>query len=113
MKAKFKNGIILESVTLSKMKKESILSAPFKPEYLPVFTEDNIGSFLLLTDSEEVVKDFSATVIGTKTKIENNILYIAYETDDTEEILSQNTADIDAINEAIASLAEIVGGTAE
>ena len=113
MKAKFKNGIILESVTLSKMKKESILSAPFKPEYLPVFTEDNIGSFLLLTDSEEVVKDFSATVIGTKTKIDNNILYIAYETDDTEEILSQNTADIDAINEAIASLAEIVGGTAE
>lgn len=113
MKAKFKNGIILEGVTLAKIRKESILSAPFKTEYLPVFTDDNIGSFQLLTDSEEVVKDFSATVIGTKTKIENNIIYIAYETDDTDEILSQNQADIDAINEAIASLAEIIGGTAE
>lgn len=113
MKAKFKNGIILEGVTLAKIRKESILSAPFKPEYLPIFTEDNLGSFQLLTDSEEVVKDFSASVIGSKTKIENNTIYIAYETDDTDEILSQNQADIDAINEAIASLAEIVGGTAE
>lgn len=110
MKAKFKNGIILEEVTLAKIGKESLLSAPFKQEYLPIFTEDNLGSFQLLTDSEEVVKDFSASVIGSKTKIENNLLYIAYETDDTAEILMQNQADIDAINEAIASLAEIVGG---
>ena len=84
--------------------------APFKQEYLPIFTEDNLGSFQLLTDSEEVVKDFSASVIGSKTKIENNLLYIAYETDDTAEILMQNQADIDAINGAIAALAEIVGG---
>lgn len=110
MKAKFKNGIILEEVTLAKTRKESILSAPFKQEYLPIFTEDNLGSFQLLTDSEEVVKDFSASVIGSETKIENNLLYIAYETDDTAEILMQNQADIDAINGAIAALAEIVGG---
>lgn len=32
---------------------------------------------------------------------------------DLETNQGQNTADIDAINEAIASLAEIVGGTAE
>ena len=56
------------------------------------------------------MKDFSAAVIGAKTKIENNTIYIAYETDDTAEILMQNQADIDAINGAIAALAEIVGG---
>ena len=45
-----------------------------------------------------------------ETRVENDTLYIVYETDDTDEVLAQNKADIDAINGAIAALAEIVGG---
>lgn len=113
MKARFKNEVTIENVTLEKSNKETVLNAPFKSEYLSVLTDGIIESFTLLTDTGEVEKEFKASVNGMKTRVENDTLYIVYETDNTDEILTQNQADIDAINEAIASLAEIVGGTAE
>lgn len=110
MRAKFKNGVTLENATLEKNNKETVLSAPFKNEYLPVLADGIIESFTLMTDTDEVVQDFKASVNGMTTRVEDDTLYIVYETDDTNEVLAQNQADIDAINEAIASLAEIVGG---
>ena len=110
MRAKFKNGVTVENATVEKKKKETILSAPFKNEYLYILADGIIESFTLLSDTDEVVKDFNASVNGKSTRVENDNLYIVYETDDTDEVLAQNQADIDAINEAIASLAEIVGG---
>jgi hypothetical protein len=110
MRAKFKNGVIIENATLEKKNKETVLSASLKSEYLSVLTDGIIESFTLLTDTGEVEKEFKAPVNGMKTRVENDTLYIVYETDDTDEVLAQNKADIDAINEAIASLAEIVGG---
>lgn len=110
MRAKFKNGVTVENVTLEKSNKETVLSAPFKSEYLSVLADGIIESFTLLSDTDEVEKEFNASVNGMNTRVEDDTLYIVYETDDTNEILTQNQADIDAINEAIASLAEIVGG---
>lgn len=110
MRAKFKNGVIVENATLKKNNKETILSAPFKSEYLSVLADGIIESFTLMTDTDEVVQDFKASVNGKSTRVESDTLYIVYETDDTNEVLAQNQADIDAINAAIASLAEIVGG---
>lgn len=110
MRAKFKNGVTVENATLEKNNKKTVLSAPFKSEYLSVLADGIIESFTLLSDTDEVVKEFNASVNGMHTRVEDDTLYIVYETDDTEKILTQNQADIDAINEAIASLAEIVGG---
>lgn len=110
MRAKFKNGVIIENAALKKNNKETVLSAPFRSEYLSVLTDGIIESFTLMTDKDEVVQDFKASVNGKSTRVENDTLYIVYETDDTDEILTQNQADIEAINGAIASLAEIVGG---
>lgn len=110
MRAKFKNGVTVENATLEKSNKETVLSAPFKSEYLSVLADGIIESFTLLSDTNEVEKEFNASVNGMKTRVEDDTLYIVYDTDDTEKILTQNQADIDAINEAIASLAEIVGG---
>lgn len=110
MRAKFKNGVIIENATLEKKNKETVLSASFKSEYSSVLADGIIESFTLLTDTGEVEKEFKASVNGMKTRVENDTIYIVYETDDTDEVLAQNKADIDAINEAIASLAEIVGG---
>ncbi len=42
-----------------------------------------------------------------------DLLIFVMEKPTLQDTVTQNTADIDAINEAIASLAEIVGGTAE
>ena len=110
MRAKFKNGVIIENATLEKKNKETVLSASLKSEYLSVLADGIIESFTLLADTGEVEKEFKAPVNGMKTRVEKGTLYIVYETDDTDEVLAQNKADIDAINEAIASLAEIVGG---
>ena len=110
MRAKFKNGVIIENAALKKNKKETVLSAPFRSEYLSVLADGIIESFTLLADTGETEKEFKASVNGMKTRVENDTIYIVYETDDTDEVLAQNKSDIDAINEAIASLAEIVGG---
>ena len=110
MRAKFKNGVTIENASLKKNKKETVLSAPFRSEYLSVLADGIIESFTLLADTGEVEKEFKASVNGMETRVENDTLYIVYETDDTDEALAKNKADIDAINGAIAALAEIVGG---
>ena len=92
-------------------------------------TQDQISDVKILNELSETVLTAKGYVLGECISVNSKegTVQIALEAKETKEAVveatkaiqslqdtaSQNTADIDAINEAIASLAEIVGGTAE
>lgn len=79
------------------------------------FTESNTEEVNVFNDLNEQVASYKGYILGNKIlfNTDTNILEIILEEKTTRKLVEQNTADITAINEAIASLAEIVGGTAE
>lgn len=92
-------------------------------------TNDQISEIKILNELEETVLALKGYSLGDTIEVNTveNTTKVTLEVKETREAVvdatkaiqalqntsAQNTADIDAINEAIASLAEIVGGTAE
>nr|DAH74646.1 MAG TPA: hypothetical protein [Caudoviricetes sp.] len=76
------------------------------------FTESNTEEVNVFNDLDEQVASYKGYVLGSKITFDTdaNIIEISLEEKATRKLVEQNTADITAINEAIASLAEIVGG---
>ena len=76
------------------------------------FTESNTEEVNVFNDLNEQVASYKGYVLGNRITFntDTSILEIILEEKTTRTLLEQNTADITAINEAIASLAEIVGG---
>lgn len=92
-------------------------------------TAEQIAEIKILNELGETVLTAKGYSLGDSISVNSkeNTTKVAFEVKETREAVvdatkaiqalqntsAQNTADIDAINEAIASLAEIVGGTAE
>lgn len=92
-------------------------------------TTEQIAEIKILNELGETVLTAKGYSLGDSISVNSkeNTTKVALEVKETREAVvdatkaiqtlqntsAQNTADIDAINEAIASLAEIVGGTAE
>lgn len=92
-------------------------------------TAEQIAEIKILNELGETVLTAKGYSLGDSISVNSkeNTTKVALEVKETREAVvdatkaiqalqntsAQNTADIDAINEAIASLAEIVGGTAE
>lgn len=76
------------------------------------FTEPNTEEVNVFNDFDEQVASYKGYVLGNRITLdtEKNTMEVCLEEKSTRKLLEQNTADITAINEAIASLAEIVGG---
>ena len=76
------------------------------------FTETNKKEVNVFNDLNEQVASYKGYVLGNRITFntDTSILEIILEEKTTRKLVEQNTADITAINEAIASLAEIVGG---
>lgn len=76
------------------------------------FTESNTEEVNVFNDLNEQVESYKGYVLGNRITFntDTSILEIILEEKSTRKLVEQNTADITAINEAIASLAEIVGG---
>lgn len=108
------------SVTLSDMGYKQAVDA---------LTTDQIAEIKILNELGETVLTAKGYSLGDSISVNSkeNTTKVTLEVKETREAVvdatkaiqtlqntsAQNTADIDAINEAIASLAEIVGGTAE
>lgn len=75
-------------------------------------TESNTEEVNVFNDLDEKVASYKGYVLGNRITFntDTSILEIILEEKTTRKLVEQNTADITAINEAIASLAEIVGG---
>lgn len=98
-------------------------------EVVEVLTNDQISELKILNELEETVLALKGYSLGDTIEVNTveNTTKVILEVKETREAVvdatkairalqntsAQNQADIDAINEAIASLAEIVGGTAE
>lgn len=76
------------------------------------FTESNTEEVNVFNDLNEQVASYKGYVLGNRITFntDTSILEIILEEKTTRKLVEQNTTDITAINEAIASLAEIVGG---
>lgn len=76
------------------------------------FTESNTEEVNVFNDLDEQVASYKGYVLGNRITFntDTSILEIILEEKTTRKLVEQNTADITAINEAIASLAEIVVG---
>lgn len=76
------------------------------------FIESNTEEVNVFNDLDEQVASYKGYVLGNRITFntDTSILEIILEEKTTRKLVEQNTADITAINEAIASLAEIVGG---
>lgn len=76
------------------------------------FNESNTEEVNVFNDLNEQVASYKGYVLGNRITFntDTSILEIILEEKTTRKLVEQNTADITAINEAIASLAEIVGG---
>ena len=84
-------------------------------------TFENVKATLIEANTEEVkvfndlgeqVASYKGYVLGNRIILDTdtNTMEVSLEEKSTRKLVEQNTADITAINEAIASLAEIVGG---
>ena len=76
------------------------------------FTESNTEEVNVFNDLGEQVASYKGYVLGNKIILDTdkNTMEVSLEEKSTRKLVEQNTEDITAINEAIASLAEIVGG---
>lgn len=76
------------------------------------FTESNTEEVKVFNDLGEQVASYKEYILGNRITIdmETNTAEVCLEEKSTRRLVKQNTADITAINEAIASLAEIVVG---
>ena len=76
------------------------------------FTESNTEEVKVFNDLGEQVAEYTGYVLGNRIVLnqDSNTIEVTLEEKTTKALVKQNTADITAINEAIASLAEIVGG---
>lgn len=76
------------------------------------FTESNTEEVNVFNDLDEQVASYKGYVLGNRITLDTdtNTMEVSLEEKSTRKLVEQNTADITAINEAIASLAEIVGG---
>lgn len=98
-------------------------------EAVNALTPEQISDIQILNELGETVLTAKGYSLGNSISVNSkeNTTRVSFEVKETREAVvdatkaiqtlqntsAQNTADIDAINEAIASLAEIVGGTAE
>lgn len=98
-------------------------------EAVEALTVEQIADIQILNELGEVVLTAKGYSLGNRISVntKENTTTVTFEVKETREAVvdaakaiqtlqnttAQNQADIDAINEAIASLAEIVGGTAE
>lgn len=98
-------------------------------ETVEALTAEQIAEIKVLNELGEIVFTAKGYSLGDSISVNSkvNTTTVTFEVKETREavvdaakaiqtlqsITAQNQADIDAINEAIASLAEIVGGTAE
>lgn len=75
-------------------------------------TEANTEEVKVFNDLGEQVASYKGYVLGNRIILDTNTntMEVSLEEKSTRKLVEQNTADITAINEAIASLAEIVGG---
>lgn len=75
-------------------------------------TESNTEEVNVFNDLDEQVASYKGYVLGNRITLDTdtNTTEVRLEEKSTRKIVEQNTADIITINEAIASLAEIVGG---
>ena len=75
-------------------------------------TESNTEEVGVFNDLDEQVASYKGYILGNKIVLDTdtNTLEVSLEEKSTRKLVEQNTADITAINDAIASLAEIVGG---
>lgn len=106
-----------------------ILSDRGYQEAVEALTAEQIADIKILNELGEVVLTAKGYSLGDSISVNSkvNTTTVTFEVKETREAVvdatkaiqalqntsEQNTADITAINEAIASLAEIVGGTAE
>ena len=76
------------------------------------FTESNTEEVNVFNDLDEHVASYKGYVLGNRIILDTdtNTMEVSLEEKSTRKLVEQNTADITAINEAIASIAEIVGG---
>ena len=76
------------------------------------FTESNTEEVTVFNDLGEQVASYKEYILGNRITLDTdtNTMEVCLEEKSTRKLVEQNTADITAINEAIASLAEIVGG---
>lgn len=76
------------------------------------FTESNTEEVKVFNDLDEQVASYKEYILGNRITLDTdtNTMEVCLEEKSTRKLVEQNTADITAINEAIASLAEIVGG---
>lgn len=76
------------------------------------FTESNTEEVTVFNDLGEQVASYKEYILGNRITLDTdtNTMEVCLEEKSTRKVVEQNTADITAINEAIASLAEIVGG---
>lgn len=98
-------------------------------EAVEALAAEQIADIKILNELGEVVLTAKGYSLGSRISVDSkrNTTTVTFEVKETREAVvdatkaiqalqntsEQNTADITAINEAIASLAEIVGGTAE
>ena len=76
-----------------------------------ILTEANTEEVKVFNDLDEQVACYKGYILGNRVTLDTdtNTLEVILEEKSTRKLVEQNTADITAINEAIASLAEIVG----
>lgn len=77
-----------------------------------ILTEDNTEEVKVFNDLGEQVASYKGYVLGNRITLDTdtNTMEVSLEEKSTRKLVEQNTADITAINGAIAALAEIVGG---
>ena len=80
-------------------------------EVMKRLTESNTEEVKVINDLGECLAMYKDYILGNKLVLdkETNTMEVSLEEKSTRKLVEQNTADITAINEAIASLAEIVG----
>lgn len=75
------------------------------------FTESNTEEVNVFNDLDEQVASYKGYVLGNRITLDTdkNTMEVSLEEKSIRDLVEQNIADITAINEAIASLAEIIG----
>lgn len=101
-------AFVANGMTVTELKEEL---PKFKGTF-DLYSEDGttvVATYEGYTKLESISTKFDANLGDLKA----DLLIFVMEKPTLQDTVTQNQADIDAINEAIASLAEIVGGTAE
>lgn len=101
-------AFVADGMTVAELKEEL---PKFKGAF-DLYSDDGetvVATYEGYTKLESISTKFNANLGDLKA----DLLIFVMEKPTLQDTVTQNTADIDAINEAIASLAEIVGGTAE